>query len=773
MQRKLFSPGGPAPALPPRSARFAGLLVPALLASAAWAQFETVQVGSSRHDLQQTPSYGKLIAVSSDGVAHGAYMGGANVGTGRRVLAWCVTDLVQPGPATPVTELRSGFACSATTGPNPPNGLAPNAGVVAFHTASGGNGSWFGVDFAGCSLAFNLVANTESIDILWPHVAVDYRDKIHVACLDAGTGTPDFCYYNSSADGVSWEGLFQTNPIPANGMGGIVTAAKLAPGAALLFGAPASCATGMSDWFCYETRDELNDLAGRIAAGPPDNLTRSNCADSPLPFRFGNLAYADVDAIYDSREEPHLLVAWSVPLIAQDSMLYEMEGEVAVPFVLHRPWQSAIWFHDVTAGISSRIAGWLSADDENGVPGEELQIGQFHCATDRVQLAHDQATGFLYALWNQYSPDDLAEPVEDGRRFANGELFMACSADGGLSWGPRVNVSGTPCPDCAAPNCQSETYASLAERVEGGFLHLSYLLDGYPGSSLNGEGPETENPVRYQRIPVGAVPPHGGEAWDAAGHLGLGSYRRTWCFATGHPEMARVIDRVELFNEGWQERQVEALILYHDSQDLFGGPTPEFSVGWDVMQGDPVEPGPWIHNPAGAGDWDGRLPAQRRVLLHLSVAHEQLPLREQAFRFVFDDGTERVYRYVYEGPNGEGSRVELMDLENLAAYQADTLYQQETSSRPGAVPARFALLSAAPNPFNPGTELHFTLERAGVARLRVFNLQGEEVAVLADGPLAAGSHHARFAGETLAGGLYLAMLESGGKRLTIKLMLLK
>lgn len=191
------------------------------------------------------------------------------------------------------------------------------------------------------------------------------------------------------------------------------------------------------------------------------------------------------------------------------------------------------------------------------------------------------------------------------------------------------------------------------------------------------------------------------------------------------------------------------------------------------MQGDPVVPGLWIHNPAGAADRDGRLPANRRVLLHLSVAHEQLPIREQAYRFLFDDGTERVYRYVYEGPAGEGSLVETIELDQLAGYEADTLYHQEDVDLPPAAPVRFTLLNAEPNPFNPATLLDYTLSAPGAVRQTVYNLRGERVALLADGPLAAGRHRVRFDGDGLASGLYLAVLEAEGRRATLKLLLAK
>ena len=57
------------------------------------------------------------------------------------------------------------------------------------------------------------------------------------------------------------------------------------------------------------------------------------------------------------------------------------------------------------------------------------------------------------------------------------------------------------------------------------------------------------------------------------------------------------------------------------------------------------------------------------------------------------------------------------------------------------------------------------LDRPARARLAVYNLLGERVALLVDGWLPAGSHTFRFDGEGLPSGVYMARLElepSGG-----------
>jgi flagellar hook assembly protein FlgD len=81
---------------------------------------------------------------------------------------------------------------------------------------------------------------------------------------------------------------------------------------------------------------------------------------------------------------------------------------------------------------------------------------------------------------------------------------------------------------------------------------------------------------------------------------------------------------------------------------------------------------------------------------------------------------------------------------------------------PGAGPR---LLSAAPNPFNPRTEIKLSLPADGKATVTVYDPRGRRVARLHDGPLAAGEHRLSFDGRGLAGqalpaGLYLVRLRT-------------
>lgn len=91
---------------------------------------------------------------------------------------------------------------------------------------------------------------------------------------------------------------------------------------------------------------------------------------------------------------------------------------------------------------------------------------------------------------------------------------------------------------------------------------------------------------------------------------------------------------------------------------------------------------------------------------------------------------------------------------------------------------RTLLAAAAPNPFNPATELKFTLATAGRASLRIYDQRGRLVRTLVDEALAPGAHRATWdgrdgAGRTAAAGVYLAELRAGEVRQMRKLTLVK
>jgi len=90
-----------------------------------------------------------------------------------------------------------------------------------------------------------------------------------------------------------------------------------------------------------------------------------------------------------------------------------------------------------------------------------------------------------------------------------------------------------------------------------------------------------------------------------------------------------------------------------------------------------------------------------------------------------------------------------------------------------AEPAGLDLVRAYPNPFNPSTTLSLDLASTGEVELTVFNLGGQRVRTLVDGPMAAGRHELTFDATRLPSGLYLARLSTENGTQVARLVLSK
>jgi len=90
------------------------------------------------------------------------------------------------------------------------------------------------------------------------------------------------------------------------------------------------------------------------------------------------------------------------------------------------------------------------------------------------------------------------------------------------------------------------------------------------------------------------------------------------------------------------------------------------------------------------------------------------------------------------------------------------------------VPSQFYVDQNYPNPFNPTTTIRFGLPQASNVDLRIYNILGQEVAVLVNGEfLNAGSYNIKFDASNLSSGTYIYRLQAGSNVVTKKMMLIK
>ena len=78
-----------------------------------------------------------------------------------------------------------------------------------------------------------------------------------------------------------------------------------------------------------------------------------------------------------------------------------------------------------------------------------------------------------------------------------------------------------------------------------------------------------------------------------------------------------------------------------------------------------------------------------------------------------------------------------------------------------------------PNPFNPTTNIRFSLPQSVQVKLSVYNILGQEVAVLTNGSFQAGTHEVQFDATHLSSGIYLYTLQTENSILTQKMILSK
>ena len=94
------------------------------------------------------------------------------------------------------------------------------------------------------------------------------------------------------------------------------------------------------------------------------------------------------------------------------------------------------------------------------------------------------------------------------------------------------------------------------------------------------------------------------------------------------------------------------------------------------------------------------------------------------------------------------------------------------------MPDRFMLEQNVPNPFNPETDILYSLEREGRVTVKVFDMLGKEIITLVDEVRPAGHHRVRWnardaSGNPVPSGMYVYRLTSGEHTEQRKMILLK
>ncbi len=126
--------------------------------------------------------------------------------------------------------------------------------------------------------------------------------------------------------------------------------------------------------------------------------------------------------------------------------------------------------------------------------------------------------------------------------------------------------------------------------------------------------------------------------------------------------------------------------------------------------------------------------------------------------YSFEDNNVKAGTYYYR----------LKQIDNDGSFNYSNIIEVNVN----LVPNEYSL-SNYPNPFNPSTNIEFTIAKAGNYKIKVYNLNGEIVSELVNGYYEAGVHKVNFNAGGLSSGMYIYTLQGEGVTIQNKLIILR
>jgi len=114
--------------------------------------------------------------------------------------------------------------------------------------------------------------------------------------------------------------------------------------------------------------------------------------------------------------------------------------------------------------------------------------------------------------------------------------------------------------------------------------------------------------------------------------------------------------------------------------------------------------------------------------------------------------------------------------DNLAEAANSTQRSGDAAGKLAGVeeqPVVFGLRQNYPNPFNPSTTIEYSIDKPGKVVLEVFNLGGQKIDTLVNATQEQGSHSVSWDATSLANGVYLYRITTGGHQVTMKMLYVK
>jgi hypothetical protein len=436
-------------------------------------------VGTTYFDYQTNGSSGNRIAVGNDGSVFFAWTNGLNWERPRKVYFNRIDEFGEWYS----TGIGDNVFNDSVTGYCQVAMAYGNRGVIACH-AGANVFSQIAIDSDPPGFGiFNIYNAPDLVSgnrrTIWPYVAVDRNNLVHLVMSEnSNAQNPQrLCYarFNQST-GTWWPSA--TNPQfidSVKTISGVIAASPVSDKVVIAYTKMTDSSSQTWNDVCYvlsqdgTTWDFTN---GRI------NVTNYGDDDDSL------WAYTDAAVIFDYNDNFHIVwnANWSPTANSYyyRTYLFHYNSGRQIIDEVRTPWPDSLWL------------------------GSGCDCGGWNRPICKMDLGVQPVSNILAVVWTQFDTSDCS-----AAGYANGDIWLAYTADGGVNWSSPTNVTNSHTPNCEAGDCDSDHWPSLADVISGNFMNgglkLFYVNDKDAGGMPQTEGSPTENPMMYHPIVFGNI----------------------------------------------------------------------------------------------------------------------------------------------------------------------------------------------------------------------------------------------------------------------------
>jgi len=442
------------------------------------AQSPGIVVGTTRIDQQSVGSTGNRIAVGSDGSVFFTWMN-ALTGSGRpRHIYFNRVDSqgnwFSNGFGDRVSNDSVGGYCQVSM-------YDGNFGAVVYH---GPANTYVKLAIDSDPPGYGIFNYYNPPDLLmpgnrhalWPYVAVDRNNRIHITMTESTTYAGDpkrFTYTRSANNGISWSDIQVIDSVKVNS--GLVAASPVSDKVVIAYTRMVDTSIQLwNDVYYVLSQDGVNwDFSnGRV------NVTNYASDNDSL------WAFTDLALIFDYNDNFH--IAWNANWSStpdaynKKTFLFHYNNGTQTINQIRSPWPDYNW------------------------PDSGCAIGAWNRPICKMDFGVMQAGNILFAIWTQFDSLDCS-----AHGFANGDIWAAWTANEGVNWNLMGNLTNSHTPGCTSGNCDNDNWGSLADIVDRGMqiFYVNSKSEGNDGSVPSqmcyyynslGISHQTTNPREFQ-----------------------------------------------------------------------------------------------------------------------------------------------------------------------------------------------------------------------------------------------------------------------------------